>query len=102
MMSGLPCVASDVGDVRLALDGAGLVVPPEDPAALAAALQELVASPERRRELGAAAHARARDRFSVEKMVAETVQVYDAATSDPGELAQIPTREGIESTRHPR
>jgi glycosyltransferase involved in cell wall biosynthesis len=102
MMSGLPCVASDVGDVRLALDEAGLVVPPEDPAALAAALQELAASPERRRELGAAAHARARDRFSVEKMVAETVQVYDAATSDPGELAQIPTREGIESTRHPR
>jgi hypothetical protein len=35
-------------------------------------------------------------------MVAETVQVYDAATSDRGELAQIPTREGIESTRHPR
>ena len=79
MMSGLPCVASDVGDVRLALDGAGLVVPPEDPAALAAALRELAASPERRQELGAAAHARARDRFSVEKMVAETVQIYDAA-----------------------
>ena len=54
-MSGLPCVASDVGDVRVALDGAGLVVPPEDAAALASALGELV-SPQKRRELGAAAH----------------------------------------------
>ncbi len=79
MMSGLPCVASDVGDVRLALDGVGLVVPPDDPEALASALHELAASPERRRTLGAAAHARARDRFSVEKMVAETVQVYEEA-----------------------
>ena len=79
MMSGLPCVASDVGDVRLALDGAGLVVTPDDPAALASALRELASSPERRRELGAAAHERARERFGAEKMVAETVDVYDTA-----------------------
>ena len=44
-MSGVPCVASDVGDVRVALDGAGLVVPPEDPAALASALGELAGRP---------------------------------------------------------
>ncbi|MEP6909250.1 MAG: glycosyltransferase family 4 protein [Actinomycetota bacterium] len=79
MMSGLPCVASDVGDVRLALDGAGFVVPPDDPAALAAALRELVVSPERRRELGAAARTRALERYSVETMVAETVRVYETA-----------------------
>lgn len=81
MMSGVPCVASDVGDMRLALDGAGLVVPPEDMAALASALGELAASPELRRELGAAAHERAVDRYGVEKMVAETVDVYDKALS---------------------
>jgi len=80
MMSGLPCVASEVGDVRIALDGAGLVVPPEDATALAAALRELV-SPEKRRELGAAAHTRAVERYGVEKMVAETVEVYDRALS---------------------
>ena len=80
MMSGLPCVASDVGDVRVALDGAGLVVPPGDATALAAALGELV-SPEKRRELGAAAHTRAVERYGVEKMVAETVEVYDRALS---------------------
>jgi glycosyltransferase involved in cell wall biosynthesis len=79
MMSGLPCVASDVGDVRLALDGAGAVVPPDDPAALAEALRELGASPALRRELGAAAHRRALERYTVESMVAETARVYDAA-----------------------
>jgi glycosyltransferase involved in cell wall biosynthesis len=79
MMSGLPCVASDVGDVRVALDGVGLVVPPDDAAALAEALRELAESPPRRRELGAAAHARARERYTVEAMVAETARVYEAA-----------------------
>lgn len=78
MMSGLPCVASDVGDVGLALDGAGLVVPPGDASALASALGELV-STEKRRELGAAVHTRAVERYGVEKMVAETVEVYDRA-----------------------
>jgi glycosyltransferase involved in cell wall biosynthesis len=33
--------------------GAGVVVPPEDPGALAAALQSLAADPERARALGA-------------------------------------------------
>ena len=36
---GLPVVAADVGGVREALDGAGLLVAPEDPAALGAALR---------------------------------------------------------------
>jgi glycosyltransferase involved in cell wall biosynthesis len=79
MMSGLPCVASDVGDVGVALREVGLLVPPEDPVALAAALQELAASADRRRELGAAAHARARERYTAAAMVAETVRAYDAA-----------------------
>ena len=78
MMSGLPCVASDVGDVGVALDGAGLVVPTGDASALASALGELV-STEKRRELGAAAHTRAVERYGVEKMVADTVEVYDRA-----------------------
>jgi glycosyltransferase involved in cell wall biosynthesis len=79
MMSGLPCVASDVGDVGLALDGAGLVVPPEDPAALAEALRVLAESPARRRELGLAAHQRAKERYTVETMAAETARVYEDA-----------------------
>jgi glycosyltransferase involved in cell wall biosynthesis len=79
MMSGLPCVASDVGDVRRALEGAGAVVPPGEPDALAAALRELAESAELRRERGAAARQRALERYTVEAMVAETARVYNAA-----------------------
>lgn len=78
MMLGLPCVATDVGDVALALqDSAGMVVPAEDPVALAAALRELHADPQRRRALAAAARERAVAVYSVENMVAQTVAVYD-------------------------
>ena len=79
MMSGLPCVASDVGDVRVALEGAGAVVRPGDSAALAAALRELAESPELRRDRGAAARRRAHERYPVEAKGAATPRVYDAA-----------------------
>jgi glycosyltransferase involved in cell wall biosynthesis len=79
MMSGLPCVASDVGDVRLALDGAGSLVPPGNTDSLVDALRELAASKELCRELGSAAHARALERYTVELMIAATAAVYDAA-----------------------
>jgi glycosyltransferase involved in cell wall biosynthesis len=57
MAAGLPVVASRVGQIQeLVADGrTGRLVPPGDAAALAAALAELAARPERRAELGAAA-----------------------------------------------
>lgn len=77
MMAGLPCVASDVGDVAAVLGPAGVVVPREDPEALADAMRALAQSPERRLELGRAAHRRARERHSVERMVSDTAALYD-------------------------
>jgi glycosyltransferase involved in cell wall biosynthesis len=57
MAAGLPVVASAVGDVpRVIEDGrTGLLVPPGDPVALAAALAELADRPQERLRIGAAA-----------------------------------------------
>ena len=54
LAAGLPVVASRVGAIsEMVTDGInGRLVPPGDPLALAAALQELVAAPERRVQMG--------------------------------------------------
>ncbi|WP_296607343.1 glycosyltransferase family 4 protein [Nocardioides sp.] len=52
---GLPVVASDVGGVREALGGGGVLVPPEDPPALARELRRWLTDDGRRAELRAAA-----------------------------------------------
>ena len=52
---GLPVVGCDAGAVREVVGDAGLLVPPDDPAALAAALRPLLASAEARERLAARA-----------------------------------------------
>jgi rhamnosyl/mannosyltransferase len=54
----------------------GLVVPPGDAAAMAAAIAELLADPARARELGAAARARYEADFRAEQMVEATLALY--------------------------
>ncbi|MCZ2803676.1 glycosyltransferase [Modestobacter sp. VKM Ac-2983] len=57
---GLPIIATPMGAARLVEDGvSGLVVPPADPAALAAALRALAADPDGRRRMGEEARRRA-------------------------------------------
>ncbi len=60
LAAGLPVVASDQGDLREIVGDAGLVVPPNDVAALAAALARLCRDPGLRHTLSAAARLRAR------------------------------------------
>lgn len=65
MASGTPVVASDLPGVRTVVDDAtGILVPPRDAAALRAALLSVTGDPARRAAMGAAARARALDRFS--------------------------------------
>src|SRR5262249_9629759 len=80
---GRPVVASAVGGLLdLVVDGeTGLLVPPGDVAALRAALERLLADGELRARLGAAARARARERFSWEAVTGATLEVYAAAVS---------------------
>lgn len=68
---GLPCVATDVGGVsELLVEGeTGLIVPPEDAAALAMALRRLLDDAALRARMGAAAEARVKQDFTLEGMV---------------------------------
>jgi len=65
MASGLPVVATEVGDIpRLVDDGVtGVLVPPQNPDALAAALRELARDTERRRQMGKAGRRRTEESF---------------------------------------
>jgi glycosyltransferase involved in cell wall biosynthesis len=82
MAQGKPVVATDVGGTPEAVvDGeTGRLVPPRDPRALAAALDELVADPELRRRFGDAGRARVREHFDAAAMEARVLEVYDEIT----------------------
>ena len=79
MAAGLPVVATAVGGVpELVEDGrTGWLVPPANPDALADRLRDLLLDPEKRRAMGAAGQARARESFSVERMVTAISEIYE-------------------------
>ena len=79
MAAGKPVVATRVGGVADAVvDGeTGLLVPPRDAAALAAAVDQLLIAPERRHGMGAAAAARARARFHASTVLSALESLYD-------------------------
>ena len=80
---GVPVVASTVGGIpELVDDGrTGLLVPPGDAAALAAALTHLVEDPETAARLGAAAWRRARERHDPARHVQALVELYDRVSA---------------------
>jgi L-malate glycosyltransferase len=77
MTFGVPIVATAAGGIPEAVeDGVtGRVVPVQDPAALAGAILEVLASPERE-AMGAAGRRRFEERFTAARMVDETLAVY--------------------------
>ena len=79
MASGVPVVATRVGGIPEVVDHEqqGLLVPSGDAEALAAALGRLRSDAELRTALAEAGPQRARDRFSLEAMLAAYSELYD-------------------------
>ncbi len=80
MAAGRPVIATRVGgNTDLVVDGeTGLLVPPEDPAALAAAIERLLADPALSARIAARGQAMVRERYSVERMVRSHEELYDS------------------------
>ncbi len=77
---GVPQVVTDVGGTTEAVTPeTGTAVPLRDPPALARAIAELLADPERRASMSQASRTRHAERFGLEPMVEATARVYDRA-----------------------
>ena len=76
MSCGRATVSTDVGGVREAVGDTGLVVPPRDPAAMAAAALELLGDPVRRRAMGEAARLRVIEQFTLRQTIDTFRSIY--------------------------
>jgi glycosyltransferase involved in cell wall biosynthesis len=79
MRAGLPVVATDAGGVSEAVvnNATGFVVDPGDVEALRARLRDLFLDRDLRSKLGAAGRKRYEQRFTFDRLVGETLNVYD-------------------------
>jgi glycosyltransferase involved in cell wall biosynthesis len=83
MAAAKAAVATTAGAMsEVIVDGeTGFLVPPRDHAAMAERLVVLLKDPQLRLRMGEAALARARERFTVERMVEATAAVYESLTA---------------------
>jgi glycosyltransferase involved in cell wall biosynthesis len=85
MFAGCAIVATDVGEVRVALahGSAGIVVEPGNSRALAEACGGLLRNPHEARRLGRRAGAHARHQYDLSRMVNRYVDLYETALAMP-------------------
>jgi starch synthase len=83
MACGLPLVGTNVGGIpAIVADGvSGLLTPPADPKALAAALGRMIDDAGLRRAMGKAGRRSAQDNFSWPIVARRTAAAYDACLS---------------------
>ena len=86
-LAGLPIVAADVGSVSEAIRDreTGLLVPPEDPVALASAILRLLDDRRLAARLGERAHAVATEQFTAERIA----RAYETSTKRSPSLAAL-------------
>jgi glycosyltransferase involved in cell wall biosynthesis len=86
MASGLPVIASRIDSLPevIADDVSGLLVPPGDPGALAAAIERVLGDDELAARLGRAARERVRERFTLETMLGAYTDLYEEVLAAKG------------------
>ena len=96
-----PVVASAVGGIpEVITDGVdGLLVPPADPAALAAAIGSLLADPSLSERIGEAGYRSVADRFSIDAQVKRTEVVYDEELARAGVIGAFRRPEPVSLSR---
>jgi glycosyltransferase involved in cell wall biosynthesis len=83
MTAGRATVSTDVGGVTEAVGDTGIVVPPRDPEAMAAACVQLLRDADLRNKLGAGARTRALEFFTVEQAVGTFRAIYAELAGAP-------------------
>ncbi len=81
MASGIPIVSTRVGAVDELVDEGqtGLLVPPEDSAAMARALEDLLSDQDARARMGANARRAAEERFDLDRLASRHARAYEIA-----------------------
>ena len=83
-----PVVASDISGYRGVMEPeAGLLVPPNDPSALADAVTAILADEPRREALGRSARVIAQQRYSWDGIAKRLAEIYESLVGAPKEVA---------------
>jgi glycosyltransferase involved in cell wall biosynthesis len=82
-LRGRPVIGSDVFGLREVIEPhqTGVLVPPNDPTALADAVNQLLRAPQKIEQMGRAAHARAAHLFSIENTTQNYLNMYQEVLS---------------------
>ena len=104
LVAGLPVIASRVGgNAEVVAAGAGLLVPPRDADALAAAVELIAADPAAAARMGARGREHVRREFTVARMAEQTAALWDELLGLPARRSPAPAADQpvlrLEATR---
>ncbi len=95
MACGVPCIATDVGDSGWVIGDSGIVVPPRDAEAFAAAITRLCeCGGHERRQRGRAARARIEENFELGEIADRYRQLYLSILRGKRAFSQFPSHPG--------
>jgi glycosyltransferase involved in cell wall biosynthesis len=88
MASGTPVVASDVGGLQFTVipEETGLLAPPQDEAAFAAAIDRILSNPDWRNQLGKQARVRVEEKFSWDGVAHQLSDLYTKLLKEPAKV----------------